>query len=154
NITLSPNGLLVTFVASDPDGKRHLWVRPLDSLRADPLPATEGASSPFWSPDNHFIGYFANRKLFKIEISGGRPQALCEVGESSGGTWNPDGVILFGGTAGLYRISAQGGTPVLATKVSQKEEAHRWPNFLPDGRHFIFLGDAATTEDHHIRVGT
>jgi eukaryotic-like serine/threonine-protein kinase len=154
NITISPNGLLVTFVATDANGKRHLWLRQLDSLKAEPLPATDGANGPFWSPDSHFIAYFSNHKLLKIEISGGRPQTLCDVGEYGGGTWNRDGVILFGGSEGLYRVSAQGGTPVLATKASAKEEAHRWPYFLPDGRHFVFLGDAGTTEDHHIRVGT
>jgi hypothetical protein len=79
---------------------------------------------------------------------------LCDVGEYSGGAWNRDGVILFGGLEGLYRVSAQSGTPELATKVSPKEEAHRWPYFLPDGRRFVFLGDADTTEAHHIRVGS
>ena len=74
--------------------------------------------------------------------------------ETSGGTWNRDGVILFGGPDGLHRISAQGGTPALATKIDPTEEAHRWPYFLPDGRHFVFLGDAPTTENHHIRVGS
>ena len=154
NITISPNGLLVTFLATDPDGKHHLWLRPLDSLKAEPLPATDGAREPFWSPDSDSIAYFSNHKLLKIEISGGRPQTLCDVGEYGGGTWNRDGVILFGGVEGIYRVSAQGGTPVLATKVSPKEEAHRWPYFLQDGRHFVFLGDAGTTEEHHIRVGT
>jgi Tol biopolymer transport system component len=123
-------------------------------LKAEPLHAADGANGPFWSPDSHFIAYFSNHKLLKIEISGGRPQTLCDVGENGGGTWNRDGVILFGGAEGIYRVSAQGGTPVLATKVSAREEAHRWPYFLPDGRHFVFLGDAGTTEDHHIRVGT
>ena len=154
NITISPNGQLLTFVATDGNGKRHLWLRQLDSLKAEPLPSTDGASEPFWSADSHFIAYFSNHKLFKIEIPGGRPQTLCDVGEHGGGTWNRDGVILFGGAQGLYRVFAQGGTPALATKVSPKEEAHRWPYFLPDGRHFVFLGDAGTTEDHHIRVGT
>jgi Tol biopolymer transport system component/tRNA A-37 threonylcarbamoyl transferase component Bud32 len=153
-VTVSPDGLRIAFIANNAEGKRVLWVRPLDSLTAQPLVGTDGAVSPFWSPDSRLVGYFANGKLFKVDASGGRPQALCDVGESRGGAWNSDGVILFSGLEGLYRVSAQGGAPVLATKVAPKEEAHRWPYFLPDGRHFVFLADAATTEDHHIRVGS
>ncbi|HJZ81565.1 MAG TPA: protein kinase, partial [Pyrinomonadaceae bacterium] len=152
-ITVSPDGSRVVFAASNSDGKRFLWIRPLDSLVAQPLPGTEGAAAPFWSPDSRYIGYFANGKVYKIDAAGGRPQALCDVREAGGGAWNRDGVILFADPDGLYRVPAQGGTPVLATRRDPKEEAHRWPYFLPDGRHFIFLGDAPTTENHHIRVG-
>ncbi len=155
NITLSPDGLMVTFVATDSSGRDQLWLRSLDSLKATPLAGTEGARTPFWSPDSKHIGYFANRKLIRIQISGGQPQTLCDVTENGGGgTWNRDGVILFGGSAGLFRVSAQGGTPVQATKEEPQEEAHRWPYFLPDGRHFVFLADAGTTENHNIRLGS
>jgi serine/threonine protein kinase/Tol biopolymer transport system component len=154
NVTVSPDGQRVVFVATNTEGKHLLWLRALDSLTAQPLAGTDGANTPFWSPDSRLIGYFANRKLLKIDASGGRPQVLCDVGEYSGGTWNRDGIILFGGVEGLYRVSSQGGTSQLATKVAQREEAHRWPSFLPDGRHFVFLGDADTTENHHIRVGS
>ena len=153
-ITVSPDGSRVVFIASNAEGKRLLWVRSLDSLTAQPLAGTDGAVSPFWSPDSHFIGYFVSAKLYKIDASGGSPQALCDVGENRGGTWNRDGVILFGGSDGLHRVSAQGGNPTLATKVDAKEEAHRWPYFLPDGRHFVFLADAETTENHQIRLGS
>ena len=153
-VTVSPDGLRVVFIANTADGKRMLWVRAFDSLTAQSLAATDGAFSPFWSPDSRFIGYFANGKLFKIEASGGRPQALCDAAENRGGTWNRDGVILFAGSEGLYRVPALGGTPTLATKIGPREEAHRWPYFLPDGRHFLFLGDAETSEDHHIRLGS
>jgi eukaryotic-like serine/threonine-protein kinase len=152
-VTVSPDGSRVAFLADTAEGKRLLWVRPMDSLSAQPLVGTEGATEPFWSPDSRSIGYFANGKLFKVEAAGGRSQALCDVLEMSGGAWNRDGVILFGGPDGLHRVSAQGGTPTLATKTDSTEEAHRWPYFLPDGRHFVFLGDAPTTENHHIRVG-
>jgi serine/threonine protein kinase len=154
SVTLSPDGQRVVFVATGADGKRLLWQRSLDSLTPQPLPGTDDAASPFWSPDSRLIGYFANGKLLKIEASGGRPQTLCDADQNRGGAWNRDGVILFAGADGLHRVSAQGGTPALATKVSPKEEAHRWPFFLPDGRHFVFLADAGTTEDHHIRVGS
>lgn len=154
HITVSPDGLRVAFIATTSDGKRLLFVRSLDTLISQPLAGTEGAVSPFWSPDSHFIGYFAADKLFRIDASGGRPQVLCDTTETRGGAWNRDGVILFASSEGLYRVSAQGGTPALATKTNETEEAHRWPYFLPDGQHFIFLGDAATTEDHHIRIGS
>jgi Tol biopolymer transport system component len=154
NLNISPDGKRLMFVATNTEGKRLLWVRPLDTLVAQPLAATDGANSPFWSADGRFIGYFANGKLLRIETSGGRPQVLCDASENRGGAWNKDGVILFAGAPGLYRVSAQGGAPILATKVSAKEEAHRWPYFLPDGRHFVFLGDAGTAEAHSIRVGS
>ena len=154
HVTVSPDGFLVAFVANNADGKRELWVRSLDADKPQLLSGTEGATSPFWSPDSQYIGYFANGKLFKVDAVRGRPQLLCDVREDRGGTWNQDGVILFGDPQGLQRISAHGGTPALATKVDAKEEAHRWPYFLPDGRHFVFLGDAQTTENHHIRLGS
>jgi serine/threonine protein kinase len=153
-ITVSPDGQRVVFLADNNEGKQFLWIRSLDTLSAKSIEGTEGAISPFWSPDSRYIGFFANRKLLRVDVDGGRPQVLCDVNESRGGAWSTNGTILFSGTEGLYRISAQGGQPVLATKVSEREEAHRWPYFLPDGRHFVFLADAATAEDHHIRLGT
>jgi eukaryotic-like serine/threonine-protein kinase len=152
NVTVSPDGLRVAFVSWE--GKREIWVRSLDGTSAQSLAGTDGAISPFWSPDSRFLGYFANGKLYKVDASGGRPQVLCDVREDRGGAWNRDGVILFAGSDGLYRVSAQGGTPTLATKIDTTEEAHRWPYFLPDGKHFVFLGDAGTAENHHIRLGS
>lgn len=153
-VTVSPDGLRVAFVSTSTDGRRELWVRSLDAEKPELLAGTDDATAPFWSPDSRSIGYFADGKLFKVEAAHGRPQQLCEVRESRGGAWNREDVILFAGPEGLERVSAQGGTPVLATKVDAKEEAHRWPYFLPDGRHFVFLADAQTTENHHIRLGS
>jgi Tol biopolymer transport system component len=154
NLTVSPDGLTVAFIANNAEGKRELWVRPLAADTPQVLAGTEDAETPFWSADSRSLGFFANGKLFKVDAVRGRPQALCDVRDVAGGTWNRDGVIVFSGTEGLYRVSAQGGTPELATKVDPKEEAHRWPSFLPDGRHFVFLADAQTTENHHIRLGS
>ena len=154
NLTVSPDGLTVAFIANNAEGKRELWVRPLAADTPQVLAGTEDAETPFWSADSRSLGFFANGKLFKVDAARGRPQALCDVRDVAGGTWNRDGVIVFSGTEGLYRVSAQGGTPELATKVDPKEEAHRWPFFLPDGRHFVFLADAQTTENHHIRLGS
>ncbi|MFL6227625.1 MAG: protein kinase domain-containing protein [Pyrinomonadaceae bacterium] len=154
HLTVAPDGSRVVFIATNTEGKRLLWVRPLDALTAQPLAGTDGATAPFWSSDSRYVGYFANGKLYKVDAASGHPQVLCDAESDRGGSWNADGVILFGGEQGLYRISAQGGAAQLATKIDAKEEAHRWPYFLPDGRHFVFLADAAMTEDHHLRVGS
>jgi Tol biopolymer transport system component len=143
-LAISPDGLLLAYVASTQDGKSLLWVRPIDSLQGKPLAATEGAGLPFWSPDSRFIGFFAGGKLKKIDASGGPPLTLCETPFPRGGTWNRNGVILFAPSmnAPLYRISASGGTatPVTALDPSKNEMSHRWPYFLPDGHHFLYLG--------------
>jgi eukaryotic-like serine/threonine-protein kinase len=135
---LSPDGRTLAFVTSD----RRLWVRSLDTLQAQPLAGTEGAALPFWSPDSHFIGFFAQSKLKKIAASGGPVQILCDTSTSRGGTWNRDGTILFapGATTGLYTVSEAGGVPVQLTKRGNAAtpEVHRYPEFLPDGRHFVY----------------
>jgi serine/threonine protein kinase len=157
---ISPDGLKIALVGVDPSGKQSLWVRSIDSLTAQALPETEGAQFPFWSPDSRKVGFFADGKLKKIEVSGGRPQVLYDAPVASGGTWSQDGVILFAGyqdgpKASIYRISSSGGAASPVTRVDwPREEAHRWPCFLPDGKHFLFLGDAYRTENHHLRIGS
>jgi eukaryotic-like serine/threonine-protein kinase len=140
---ISPDGLRVTYVALGPDGRSLLWVRPLDSLLAQPLDGTDGASMPFWSPDSQFIGFFAGGKLKKIEASGGPPLTLADAPGGRGGTWNRDGTILFTPFFGtpVYRVSDAGGlaTPVTTLNREKDESTNRWPYFLPDGRHFLYL---------------
>ncbi|MBI3666800.1 MAG: serine/threonine-protein kinase, partial [Acidobacteria bacterium] len=141
-IAVSPDGRRLAFTATDAFGKTQLWVRPLDSLSAQPLPGTEGASYPFWSPDSRFLGFFAAGKLKKIEASGGPPQTLCNAPVPRGGAWGSDGVIVFAPSfTPLFRVSAAGGEPqpVTSLDASRSEVAHRWPQFLPDGKHFLFL---------------
>ncbi|HEU5251399.1 MAG TPA: hypothetical protein VFW15_15555, partial [Thermoanaerobaculia bacterium] len=158
SIALSPDGRRLAFVALGSDGRRRLWVRPLDSLDAQPLPGTEEASTPFWSPDGRFIGFFADQKLKKIDVSGGAPQSLCDARGGRGGTWNRDGTILFAPipTDALYRIPAAGGkaTPVTKLDPSRQENSHRWPSFLPDGRHFVYFARSRQRENRAIRVGS
>ena len=140
-MSISPDGRMLAFVAqSGMDKTTALWLRPLDSLTAQPVPGTEGALAPFWSPDSQQIGFGANGKLEKTEISGGTPQALCDVGSFGGATWNRDGVILFARQGGLYRVPDTGGTPtlVLAVDPSLVQGGYLFPQFLPDGRHFIY----------------
>jgi len=141
-VALSPDGRRLAFVAKDASGNNLLWIRPLDSLAAQPLPGTENSSFPFWSPDSRFIGFFADGKLKRIDASGGPPQELCDAPVGRGGTWNQDGVILFAplGSDSLYRVSAGGGVATPATRLdpARGEDGHRWPFFLPDGRHFLY----------------
>jgi serine/threonine protein kinase/Tol biopolymer transport system component len=138
-LAVSPDGRHLTFVASAGDLSDHLWVRSLDSVSARALPGTKGAWAPFWSPDGSQIGYFAEGALRKISISGGPPQTLAEG--DNGGTWNREGVILFSGRDGLYRVSSQGdeATPVTRLDPSRREFSHRFPQFLRDGRRFLYL---------------
>ena len=108
------------------------------------LPGTEGASYPFWSPDGRWLGFFANGKLKTIDVTAGRSaQVLADAPFGRGGSWNKDGVILFTPDAwsGLFRVPAAGGTPVRVTTTdpAKFQVSHRWPVFLPDRRHFIFL---------------
>ncbi|HEY1468247.1 MAG TPA: protein kinase [Candidatus Acidoferrum sp.] len=144
---LSPDGLRLAYVASTPEGKALLWVRSIDSLQARSLPGTDAAGYPFWSPDSRFIGFFAGGKLKKIEPSGGPPVVLCDASDGRGGAWNREGDILFtpAVNAPIYRVTASGGPVVAVTALGQakNEISHRWPHFLPDGRHFLYLAGSA-----------
>jgi hypothetical protein len=139
---ISPDGTKLAFVATSADGKRSLWVRPLDAGAAIRLPGTEGALGPFWDPTSRWIAFGANGKLQKIEVTGSQPQVLCQtmVGAISG-TWSRDGVILFSDSSRtIRRVSAGGGVPskVLPLDESRKENSQIHPQFLPDGRRFLY----------------
>jgi len=127
-MAVSPDGLRLVFVARGADGKRLLWVRPLDASAAQPLIGTDGATHPFWSPESRFVGFFADGKLKKIDAAGGPPQTLCEAPVGAGGTWSRQGVILFRPTnfGPLHRVSAAGGASSAVTKLdaSRRETDH------------------------------
>jgi Tol biopolymer transport system component len=145
SISISPDGRRIAFSAIDAAGLVSLWVRPLDSLIAQPLPGTQGAGLPFWSPDSRSIGFFAQGKLKKIDVAGGPPQTLCDAPAGRGGSWNIEGLIIFAPdeAAPLSRVSLAGGTPTPLTKLTATQSGHRYPAFLPDGKHFIFSATTA-----------
>lgn len=153
SIAISPDGQRLVFVAST-DAKTQLWLRPLDSLTAQPLEGTEHASFPFWSPDSRTVGFFADGKLKRIDIAGGQPQVLADAALGRGGAWSREGVILFvpGTSTPIYRVPEAGGEVTPATRPESLEGA-RFPQFLPDGQHFVFYGDAAPAGTN-IYVGT
>ena len=144
---VSPDGRSVAFVARGSDGKSHLWVRPFDSATARPIVEVEAKAFPFWSPDSRFLAFFGEGKLNRIEVGGGPVLVVADNAPSGrGGTWNRENVILFapGAEGPLFRISAMGGSPVQVTtfQTTRAERSHRFPHFLPDGRHFTFLAQS------------
>lgn len=156
--SISPDGRRLLLRVVESSGRSSLWLRPLDSIEAQPLNGTEDASvGVFWSPDSRFIGFFSDGKLKKIEATGGAPQTLCDAPDPHGGAWNRDGTILFshGINEPLYRVSAAGGLPTAVTKLDQsrQETSHQFPYFLPDGNHFLYLAVTARREDTGVYVG-
>ena len=148
-VAVSPDGRAVAFVAADASGASTLWVRALDSLAARSLPGTDNARYPFWSPDNRTLGFFADGKLKRIDVAGGPAIALCNSPDPRGGTWNEDGVILFEPQyrEPIFRVSASGGSPIRVTTLdaARRETTHRWPFFLPDGKHFLYFSGSHQT---------
>jgi len=141
-VAVSPDGQNIVFVAGTPAAYK-IWLRPIGTLTATPIPGTEGGAFPFWSPDSRFIGFFAAGKLKKVRADGGIPIVLCDAPFGRGGSWNRDNVILFTPSSfgtGLARVSSAGGRPTVVTTLNPAtgETSHRWPQFLPDGTHFLY----------------
>jgi eukaryotic-like serine/threonine-protein kinase len=139
---LSPHGNSIAFATTDAEGKTQLWIRPTNSLEAHILPGTEGGIFPFWSPDSRSLGFFADAKLKTIDISSNSAQVVADAPYGRGGAWGADGVILFSPStqAPLMQVNASGGVPVPASKIDPAQHSsHRWPFFLPDGKHFLYV---------------
>lgn len=153
-VALSHNGRKLVFTAINGDGSKSLWIRNLESLESKPIAGTEDAVSGFWSPDDRFLAFFTQSKLKKIQVGGGPAENLWDVSGAKGGTWNQENTLLFAPTftGGLYRMPAQGGkaTPLTKLDAALQESSHRWPWFLPDGKHFLYVVLAAQRE----RCGT
>jgi Tol biopolymer transport system component len=139
---VSPDGAKVTFVATDSTGVSQLWVRELAASEARPIPGTQQATLPFWSPDSRFIGFFAERQLKKVDVSGKSVDILCDAPDGRGAAWSRRGVIVFApvSTGGLVRVAEGGGpvAPVTTLDSTRGEKTHRFPSFLPDGVHFLY----------------
>jgi eukaryotic-like serine/threonine-protein kinase len=155
---ISPDGSKIAFSARDDKGKTALYVRPLNSTTAQALNGTDDAMYPFWSPDSREIGFFANGKVRRIDAAGSPPQTICDALNARGGAWSKDGVIVFTPTtsSALLRVSASGGTPEPASKLdtAHGENSHRWPFFLPDGKHFLYwVRTAEGTQGNALNVG-
>ncbi len=137
-VIVSPDGTKLVFSASN-----YLWVRSLEDTVPRRLEGTRDAVFPFWSPDSRFIGFSADGKLKTMDISGAPPVLLCDASDPRGASWGTGGTILFepGPRAGIFRVAATGGAPLPVTKLesSQQFTTHRWPSFLPDGKHFLYL---------------
>ena len=154
SLAISPDGQKIVLVARS-EGRFRLWLRSLDSPSTRALEGTENAARPFWSPDSRTIGFFAGGKLKRIDIDGGATRVLADAGNGRGGTWNRDGVILFApNPAGpLFRVSAAGGQPVAVTRIdAAQQNSHRFPQFLPDGRHFLYYVQGSP-ESNGIYIG-
>jgi eukaryotic-like serine/threonine-protein kinase len=144
DLSLSADGRTLVMVGYfAPTNDYVLWTYELGSRRTTSLEGTHGASYPFWSPDGKSIGFFADGKLKKVDVSGGLVQVLCDAPNGRGGAWNRDGTIIFSPDAlgPLFRVPSSGGTPAAFTKVdtARSEVGHRWPVFLPDQKHFLYL---------------
>ncbi len=151
---ISPDGRRVAYPARRPGGPAMLWVRDLDSFVARPLDGTEGADQPFWSPDSKNLGFFAWGSLKRIPADGGPVQVLFGDCRGAGGAWAPDGTIVFSTEEReLLRISAEGGEAKPATTLQGKDWNHVWPDFLPDGRRFLFTARLSTRSAEASRQG-
>ncbi len=142
-LAVSPDGSRIAFTAVDETGEALIFIRDLAETTPRPIAGSEGGGSPFWSPDSAHVGFFVDDKLKRVSAAGGAPQTICDAPGPRGGTWGRDGVIVFssggeGGQGTLHRVPSGGGDPVSITELADGEYSHRWPWFLPDGRHVLF----------------
>jgi eukaryotic-like serine/threonine-protein kinase len=156
---LSPDGTRVALIAQQ-DGRNTIRVRSLDKLETTTLPGTEDAFFPFWSPDGRSVAFFMHGKLWRMELSSGSPTAICDTPEPRGGSWGIGNTIIFAPNISgpIVQVAASGGSPKPVTKVptAAANVSDRWPSFLPDGKHFLFLHSPIGGADDHneIRFGS
>lgn len=157
-LALSPDGRTLAFVAAARQQPSQLWVHSLQPGQAQALPGADGATFPFWSPDSRSIGFFADGKLKRIEIAGGGPQFLAEATNGRGGSWNSAGDIVFtpAPSGAIYRVSARGGSVTQETALDEEQGmvTQYFPQFLPDGRRFLYYQRFRETDKNGIYVET
>jgi Tol biopolymer transport system component len=158
-LAVSPDGRFITFFGTSPHRSERLWIRSLDEPEIRALPGTEDALGPFWSPDSTSIAFSAEGELRKLDVASGTVQRICAIPQPgfSGGTWNTEGLIVFSARfmdSRLYAVEAAGGEPRLLTShdTSRGETDHWNPQFLPDGRHILFVVISAVEEHSGIHV--
>ncbi len=156
---ISPDGKRVAYRARRRDGMPLLWVRDLASGEAQPVPDTEDAALPFWSPDSRNLGFFAGGSLKLVPADGGPVRVVTDSFLGfAGGTWAADGTIVFSPGSALFRVNANGGAETPATKVPSADWSHFWPSLLPDGRRFVFTAKlytrAAEASEQGIYLGS
>lgn len=158
NLVVSPDGRRIVFAAVDTLGQRSLWIRPFDALGSTRIPGTEDAANPFWSPDNRQIGFFSGGNLKCVGAEGESVRVICRADYGRGGTWGRRGTIVFANsTQGpLFQVPAGGGTPIPITSLDSlsAEASHRWPCFLPDGEHFLFVTTPEREGAYPLYVGS
>ena len=157
---VSPDGTRVAFIAPGEAGSTGevIWVRRLDAIQSQEIPGTGGVRGLFWSADGGSLGFFSAGKLKTIELATGRTDAISDAPSGFGGSWGADGTILFSPheRSPIHRVHAGGGEPEAVTRLDTTagEEGHRWPQLLPDGRHFLFMSWRSATTMRPIRVGS
>ena len=159
SLALSPDGSRLVYVVISDKGESSLWVRHIASPEPQQVAGTDGAEFPFWSPDGHSVGFFAGSKLKRVDVNGGPVQVIAECStDPRGGTWTPDGSIIFTPGTGtpLYKVAAGGGTPIAITQIdeSRGENSHRWPWVLPDGRHYLYFVRGGAKDNEGVALGT
>lgn len=153
HMALSHDGAMLVFVSPEESSAMPmLFMQRVGSPNVTPLPGTQGASYPFWSPDGAYVGFFANGKLQKIAVAGGTPQVLATALEGRGASWGSNGVIIYAPDpqSAINRINADGSGMAAITEHIRgpQDQSHRWPVFLPDGEHFLFwAGNFANLRD-------
>jgi len=155
-LALSPDGSTLAFVPTPAGGRARIWIRALDSLKPIAAAGTDGATFPFWSPDGRSIAFFADNRLKIMDRLDAAPRVLCDAPDARGGAWSRDGLIVFAPrvSGSLYRVPASGGTPVPASSLEAGETSHRFPSFLPDGRHFLYMVQSQSRETNALVVGS
>ncbi len=154
-VVLSPDGKKIAFVAQETEATNRIYVRSLADKDAKPVPGTENATYPFWSPDGESLGFFSGGSLRRVSLNGGPVLEICKTPRPRGGSWGADIILIAPDVVGgVFRVSPNAGsTPVQVTSVASNHTTNRWPVLLPDGKHFLYLASNHSNPDPSSRNG-